>query len=167
MGAVAEKAQSLPSHSWEFGTSAEALLELYNPELSVFSTSPFPVASISPSQVRALAYAANKTVFGTGYSALSKGNGASGDPASLGVSAEMIGKTNATFATAAQETVQGLLNDVPRYWNGAISHRANVAELWYVVLYIRAAFNQSKPYTQGGFHVHGAPLPCILRCRQR
>ncbi len=32
----------LASHSWEFGTASEALLELYTPELSVFGT-PFPI----------------------------------------------------------------------------------------------------------------------------
>lgn len=127
---VAQQAQSLPSHSWEFGTSAEALLELYNPELSVFGASPFPVSPHARSQVLALDYAGNKTLFGTGYSALSRGNGASGDPASLGISAVMLGKTNETFADAANQTVVGLLNDVPRFWNGAISHRANVPELW-------------------------------------
>lgn len=129
---VAEQAQSLPTHSWEFGTSAEALLELYNPDLSVFGEGPFPVPTVPKSQVRALAYAANNTAFGTGYSALSQGNGAAGDPSSLGVSAVMLGKTESKFATAAQETVDGLLNDVPRYWNGAISQRADYPELWYV-----------------------------------
>lgn len=130
---VADQAQFLPTHSWEFGTSAEALLELYNPDLSVFGDAPFPVPTVPKSQVRALAYAANNTDFGTGYSALSQGNGAAGDPSSLGVSAVMLGKTESNFATAANETVDGLLNDVPRYWNGAISQRADYPELWCVL----------------------------------
>lgn len=37
------KAQELTNRSWEYGTVAEALLELYNPELSVFyEFHPFP-----------------------------------------------------------------------------------------------------------------------------
>ncbi|KAF9482737.1 hypothetical protein BDN70DRAFT_403644 [Pholiota conissans] len=137
---VVNLAQTLPTHSWEFGTSAEALLELHNPELSVFGETPFPVLSLPQSQVKALAYAAKHTDFGAGYAALSKGNGASGDPASLGVSAVMLGKTEPKFATAANETVDGLLNDVPRYWNGAISHRANYAELWADFMYMVPPF---------------------------
>ena len=130
--AVSNQAQILPSYSWEFGTAAEALLELYNPGLSVFGSSPFPVPVVNYSTIPALNYAAQKVDWGTGYSALANGDGATGDPASLGVSAVMIGKTNSTFAWAADQTATGLLEDVPRFANGAISHRADVAELWYV-----------------------------------
>ena len=38
MGKACEQAL----HSWEYGTAAEALLQLHNPELSVFSHEPFP-----------------------------------------------------------------------------------------------------------------------------
>ncbi|KAF8954902.1 hypothetical protein BDZ97DRAFT_1862403 [Flammula alnicola] len=137
---VAKVAETIPTHSWEFGTSAEAQLELYNPELSVFGATPFPVPSVPKSQVRALNYAANTVDFGTGYSALAKGDGSAGDPASLGVSAVMLGKTNATFADAAQQTVNGLLQDVPRFWNGAISHRADVPQLWADFMYMVPPF---------------------------
>ncbi len=34
------------SHSWEYGTAAEALLQLHNPELSIFSKDPFPGGKI-------------------------------------------------------------------------------------------------------------------------
>jgi hypothetical protein len=129
---VTNLAESLPSHSWEYGASAQSLLELYNPELSVYGPNPFPVPTSNISQIRALSYAASNIVLGTGYSALYSGNGAAGDPSSLGVSAVMLGKTNKTFAQAADETVQGLLQNVPRFSNGAISHRANVPELWCV-----------------------------------
>jgi hypothetical protein len=39
---VSERAVELSTHSWEFGTASEALLELYNPEFSVFGANPFP-----------------------------------------------------------------------------------------------------------------------------
>ncbi|KDR72670.1 hypothetical protein GALMADRAFT_142965 [Galerina marginata CBS 339.88] len=137
---VAQQAQALPSHSWEFGTAAEALLELYNPQLSVFGAKPFPVPTVDPNTIRALDYAASKVDWGTGYAALSAGNGAAGDPASLGVSAVMIGKTNSTFAWAADQTASGLTQDVPRFWNGAISHRADVPELWADFMYMAPPF---------------------------
>lgn len=57
--AVARQARLLSSHSWEYGTAAEALLELYNPELSVFGENPFPGNRIPVTDwqcVNALAY---------------------------------------------------------------------------------------------------------------
>jgi len=130
---VLSLAQSLPSHSWEFGAGAEALLELHNPELSVFGPKPFPVPASNNTQIRALSYAKSNIVLGTGYNALYSREGAAGDPASLGVSAVMLGKTESIYANAANQTVEGLLQDVPRFSNGAISHRVNVPELWCVI----------------------------------
>ena len=37
---------NLAKASWEYGTVAEALIELHNPELSVFAADPFPNARI-------------------------------------------------------------------------------------------------------------------------
>lgn len=130
---VVNETGGLPGSSWEFGTYTEALLELYNPQVSVFGDSPFPVPTLQESDVQALSYLAPQIQFGSGVFALVGNNtGAAGDPASMGVGAVLLGKTNASFANAANETVQGLLNDVPRFWNGAISHRIEVAELWCV-----------------------------------
>lgn len=59
VAAVAQQARMLASHSWEYGTAAEAFLELYNPELSVFSDDPFPGNKIPVTDwqcVNALAY---------------------------------------------------------------------------------------------------------------
>jgi rhamnogalacturonyl hydrolase YesR len=137
---VVQQAQALPAYSWEFGTAAEALLELYNPDLSVFGDSPFPVPTVNASSVLALNYAASKVVWGTGYAALASGDGAAGDPASLGVSAVMLGKTNSTFAWAANQTMTGLTQDIPRYWNGAISQRVDYPELWADFMYMVPPF---------------------------
>jgi hypothetical protein len=131
---VFKVARFLPSHSWEFGTASEALLELFNPELSVFGPNPFPVPTVQPSDVPSLAYAKSKIVIGTGANALSNGDGAVGDPASLGVSAILLGKTNKTYAAAAYDEVDYIMNKAPRYSNGAISQRTDVAELWYASL---------------------------------
>lgn len=54
---VKQQAVALATHSWEYGTAAEALLEFENPEISVFGSSPFPIPSIPPADVSALAYA--------------------------------------------------------------------------------------------------------------
>ena len=82
----------------------------------------------------ALNYGSSKIDLGTGYTALSAGNGAAGDPSSLGVSAVMLGKLDGEYTAAAQETVDALLTQIPRWSNGAISHRPDVAGLWYLSL---------------------------------
>lgn len=134
---VTELAIELPTHSWEFGATGEALLELYTPQLSIFGSAPFPVANITRKSNRALDYVAKNARLGSGrYDALDRGNGAAGDPGSMLVMAVMLGKTNQTFESAADRTVAGLMEDVPRFANGAISHRANTAELWADFVYM-------------------------------
>jgi hypothetical protein len=127
---VASLAKALPSHSWEYGAATEAILELHDPLLSVFGPTPFPVQVRGKDQVKALAYAASKITFGQGANVLADGSGAVGDPASLGVGAIMLGKTIPSYAVAANETMDYLLNSAPRYYNGAISQRASKPELW-------------------------------------
>ncbi|KAF7307759.1 hypothetical protein MKEN_01136000 [Mycena kentingensis (nom. inval.)] len=130
ISAVYEVAKALPSHSWEFGAATQALLEYESPLLSVYGPNPFPVRKHDPATVPALAYAQEKIVVGTGIDGLSPSAGAVGDPASLVVGAWMLGKTNETFATATKSEVDYVLNDAPRYANGAISQRGDVGELW-------------------------------------
>ncbi|KAF8872499.1 hypothetical protein BD779DRAFT_1679667 [Infundibulicybe gibba] len=137
---VASLAESTPSHSWEYGTAAQALLELYNPHISVFGAKPFPLPSLDKKDIKAMAYAAQKIVIGKGENALSPGDGAVGDPASLGTSAVLLGKTDKAYADAAAETVRYLLEQAPRYWNGAISQRANTPELWADFMYMAPTF---------------------------
>ncbi|KAI5456232.1 Six-hairpin glycosidase-like protein [Mariannaea sp. PMI_226] len=117
------------SQSWEWGTAAEALLELYNNELSVFGPNPFPGGKVPVADpgVFALAYAKqfinpNGQVF--------VGDSAVGDPASLGVSAILIGQSDKRYIDASKRQADYLLNQAPKWGNGAISHRSNVAEIW-------------------------------------
>jgi len=131
---VAQIAKTKSSHSWEYGATAQALTELFNPAHSVFGASPFPIPQLNIAKTPALAYLEDKVKFGKSFMALDDGNGAAGDPASMCVAAVMLGKTVKKFGDAAKETVTGLLRDVPRMGNGAISHRANVAEVWYVTM---------------------------------
>lgn len=132
IASVASLAVSLPSHSWEYGTASEALLELYDPQYSVFGQAPFPVPTLQKDYVKSLAYAASKLNIGNNSNGLSNGDGAVGDSASLGVSAILLGKTSASYTTASFKEVNDIMNLAPRAWNGAISQRADVAELWYV-----------------------------------
>ncbi|KAK0200675.1 hypothetical protein DFS33DRAFT_1265762 [Desarmillaria ectypa] len=140
IASVAALAESLPSHSWEFGTASEALLELYNPNISVYGQIPLPAESYLPSSVKALSYAKEKIALGVGANGLSNGDGAVGDPASLGVFAWLLGKTNETYADGAREEIEYMLELAPRWENGAISQRAAVAELWNDFLYMAPPF---------------------------
>lgn len=138
--AAAERAQELAGHSWEYGTASEALLELYNPRLSVFSPQAFPAGKVpdsNPRLVPALAFA--KRHIRLDNETLIDGDGASGDPASLGVSALMIGQTDKRYAEAAQRQFQHF-DKVPKWKNGAISHRDDYAELWADFIYMAPPF---------------------------
>jgi rhamnogalacturonyl hydrolase YesR len=66
--------------------------------------------------------------------------GAAGDPASLGISALLIGKTDQAYYDAAIRQADHLLNDVPRWENGAISHREAYPELWADFVYMVPPF---------------------------
>lgn len=121
---------NLASKSWEWGTAAEALLELYNPELSVFGADPFPggkVPNANSATTFALRYARQFISVNGGVLVP---DSAAGDPASLGVSAILIGQSDRTYLDAANRQAHYLLSLVPRWSNGAISHRPDVAELW-------------------------------------
>ncbi|KAG6855935.1 hypothetical protein H0H87_009311 [Tephrocybe sp. NHM501043] len=141
---VLATALNISSHSWEYGTASEALLELYDPDLSVFGDFPFQSALLVSSRTlpRGLAYAAEKIVIGTGQNALSDGDGAVGDPASLGVAAVLLGKLDGyeKYGAAAVETFKYVTQDAPRAWNGAISHRTDYIELWFVIYELDNSF---------------------------
>lgn len=73
---IMERACRLASHSWEHGTVAEALLELHNPELSVFGENPFPGGKLPLVEVEktpGLKYA--KRMIRTGQQTLIDGDG--------------------------------------------------------------------------------------------
>ncbi|KAK7941357.1 uncharacterized protein PG986_013744 [Apiospora aurea] len=134
---VIAQGQRLAIHSWEYGTFAEALLEWHHPQFSVFGPDPFPngkVPVLQVDDVQSLSYA--KPHIWTNQSTLVDGDGAAGDPASLGVSAILIGQTQPAYLAAAGRQVDHLLTAVPRWPNGAISHREAVAELWADFVYM-------------------------------
>ncbi|KAK5683350.1 hypothetical protein LTS10_004881 [Elasticomyces elasticus] len=134
INAARQQAEELATHSWEYGTAAEAIAELVNPEKAVFAANPFPNDKIPKQGLKmdqALLFVQrhirydNITLFDDdGYSV--------SDPASLGITAVMIGQRwqLGNYLDAAERQKDFLLNDAPRYINGAISHRSEVAELW-------------------------------------
>lgn len=144
---VRQQMINLAAHSWEWGTASEALLELDTPELSVFGLAPFPIPSHPSSP--ALDYARQHIYLNSSILVPGDGRflslpnctslslkiltilhvGAVGDPASLGVSAVLIGKTDQAYIDAA-EREKNYIFQAPRWPNGAISHRIEVAELW-------------------------------------
>lgn len=85
---------------------------------------------LDASSIPGLKYAKEKIVLGTGANGLADGDGAVGDPASLGVAAVLLGKTDSKFADATRSEVEYVMNQAPRWENGAISHRVDYAELW-------------------------------------
>ncbi|GAW16575.1 hypothetical protein ANO14919_060070 [Xylariales sp. No.14919] len=134
---VISQGHLLATHSWEFGAFSEALLEWYDPDLSVFGASPFPdgkVPVVQADQVESLSYA--QPHIWTNSTTLVDGDGAAGDPASLTVSAILIGQTQPPFLSAAHRQIDHLLNAVPRWNNGAISHREDYPELWADFIYM-------------------------------
>ncbi|CZT16334.1 uncharacterized protein RCC_02176 [Ramularia collo-cygni] len=159
---AADLAKSLSSHSWEYGTAAEALLELYNPELSVFSRNAFPNASLPVvpliADVPALEYV--KPHIRLGSTTLIDGDGASGDPASLGNFALLIGQSEEAYLDAAKNQLNHF-SDVPRWPNGAISQRDNTAELWADFMYMAPPF---MAYAGPAFNDGGSLQSAIEQC---
>ncbi|KAB8342746.1 hypothetical protein FH972_022344 [Carpinus fangiana] len=137
---VMDRATSLSSHSWEYGTAAEALLELSNSEFSVFSSSAFPDGKLpnpDPS-IASLSYA--KPNIRTDSQTLVDGDGASGDPAALGVSALLIGQSDGAYFDASERQKTHLLEQVPRMSNDAISQRDENLAAWADFMYMAPPF---------------------------
>ncbi|KAF7301618.1 hypothetical protein MIND_00727300 [Mycena indigotica] len=137
---VTSVAIDLAVHSWEVGTLSQALLELYDPQYSVFGSSPFPVPSVSPECVPSLSYAVERIVLGSGPNGFADAEGALADPASLGVSAVLLGKHDARYADAVLSEIDYITTAAPRFSNDAISHRVSVAELWADFIYMVPPF---------------------------
>ncbi|OCK84706.1 hypothetical protein K432DRAFT_432094 [Lepidopterella palustris CBS 459.81] len=138
---VLSQAITLATHSWEYGTVCEALLEWQNPEDSVFGANPFPggkIPTLDIGKVEALSYV--KPHILTDNVTLVEAAGAAGDPASLGIPALLIGQTYPEYTAAAQRQEDHLVNTVPRWPNGAISQREAYAELWADFIYMAPPF---------------------------
>jgi hypothetical protein len=130
VSSAAQVMVNLAGQSWEWGTTAEALLELYDPELSVFGSDPFPGGTVPSPAAGTFALEYAQSYIDIDGQVLVAQDSAVGDPASLGVSAILIGQSNSAYLDAANRQADYILNDAPRWSNGAISQRPDVAELW-------------------------------------
>lgn len=132
VNAARSQIERLSNHSWEYGTGVEAMLELLEPERTVFAEEPFPADKIQklplkkPQGIlwmhRHIRTKNAPTLYADNYSV--------SDSASMGVAALMLGQRDSKTFQAAMRQKDYLLNDAKRYGNGAISHRVEVAELW-------------------------------------
>ena len=132
INAARSQVERLSTHSWEYGTGVEAMLELLDPDMTVFGTEPFPADKVQklpmkrPQSIlwmqRHIRVRNEPTLYADDFSV--------SDPAALGVTAVMLGQKDSKTFQAATRQKDYLLNDAKRYSNGAISHRVEVAELW-------------------------------------
>ena len=128
---IEDQARKLASHSREHGTLAEAFLELYNPELSVFGPKPFPADKIPYApfhQVKSLEYV--KRYISLSDNTLYNNDNSAADPASLGISAILLGQSDVDYLKASQRQIDHLLKSAPRLENGAISHLEDSQDAW-------------------------------------
>ncbi|KAH9049232.1 Six-hairpin glycosidase-like protein [Lactarius deliciosus] len=147
---IRANAINISTHSWELGTLAEALTEFEWPRLGVFSPHSIPPpARLAHGQAADVLSIAETVVAenppGALPAPLINGEGAVGDPASIGVSVLLRSWTlqdpgNTTFADAAARQLEYLLNVAPRAPNGAISHRVSQAQLWADFVYMAPPF---------------------------
>ncbi|KAF9512053.1 hypothetical protein BS47DRAFT_1486534 [Hydnum rufescens UP504] len=127
---------SVPLSSWEMGTATQALLELDFSSLSTFSSAPafHQSASFSASSIdNVLGFVRTALQQRNGSTMIIK-DGSAGDPTSLGVACILGNLTgadtrisNVTFASAASDQLNYLLDVAPRSPDGAISHRVSEA----------------------------------------
>ncbi|KAK2761675.1 hypothetical protein FQN54_001503 [Arachnomyces sp. PD_36] len=136
---VSELASTLSEKNWEWGTQAQALLELHDPDVAVFSSAAFPQDKIPKRETSATDYARSK--ISTDGNTLTPAGVSAADPASLGVSAILLGQSSSSdYAEAATRQADELLNNVPRYDNDAISHRYDATMLWSDFIYMAPPF---------------------------
>ncbi|GAA5849294.1 hypothetical protein JCM9279_006440 [Rhodotorula babjevae] len=136
---IKQRLNESATDTWTSGTHMEALLELDYPELSVFSSASYPPSSSSspPYEVDSIvARWASRRPSWSNELAWENG-GAAADPAALGVgwlvaAAFEDEATQATYESYAKQEVNYLLDSVPRFSDGAISHRppGEAASAW-------------------------------------
>ncbi|KAH7337506.1 Six-hairpin glycosidase-like protein [Rhizoctonia solani] len=129
--------------SWELGTRIQTLLELDTPSFSVFSED-FPPPRESPDSLNdVIGIARNIVQSKTSGELPLMEDGSAADPASNGVGvliANWTGASGGNYGQAAADQLTFLLSFTPRAPNGAISHRADEAQLWSDFIYMVPPF---------------------------
>ncbi|KAI0693801.1 Six-hairpin glycosidase [Cytidiella melzeri] len=140
----------IATHSWELGTAAQALTELHTPSISVLQQTAFPPPSkLTPKVGNAtamlnIAYNIHATKNASTMT-LIDGDGAVGDPASLGVAILIANWTRSdladqSFAQDDRQQLVYLTSLAPRTSDGAISHRNDQVQLWADFVYMAPPF---------------------------
>ena len=135
-------------YSWEFGTQEETLIELNTPSFSVLNDTSLPPSHTAPDSLNDVIEIITKIIEErdqtlssgnfSGPQAIFPGEGSAADPASNGVAAliaNWTGKSTSDldFGQAAEDQMAYLWSSkVPKTADGAISHRVEQAQLWYV-----------------------------------
>jgi hypothetical protein len=122
--------------SWEIGTRAQVLIEYFAPEFSVMSTNcSFPLPTTAPNLDTPLKIAHSVIAQKPENILPLFEDSSAADPASAGtivLIANWTGLREWDYAGAAEAQLDYLLNHAPRHQNGAISHRSDSIQLWYV-----------------------------------
>ncbi|KAI0750887.1 Six-hairpin glycosidase [Daedaleopsis nitida] len=149
--------ETIATHSWEIGTSLETILELNFPELSVLTGNLPPPHTLKSGEADYVIQKATEIVddIKDPSGPLMDGDGAIGDPASVGTSVLLANwtRTDASetkFSVAASNQLSYLLNDAPRTTDGAISQRVEEPQLWADFVYMAPPFIAYYGALQGG-----------------
>jgi len=136
------------THSWEFGTRAQALIELNSHSYNVLNTSfKLPPSPSAPSSLFDILHIADQTITNrttevantsrfASPQPLFPGDTSAADPASMGVAVLIanwtgMGNGSVDYAGAARAEVQYLFSGaVPKTSDGAFSHRTDQLQLW-------------------------------------
>ena len=144
------------TNSWEIGTRAEALIEDDTPTYSVLNnTSLPPPLGQAPSSLDEVISIARSVVEARAASdvqgpqpLMDASGGAAGDPPSIGVAVLLANWTGAgaqdghDYSGAAADQLEYLLEKVPKTSDGAISHRMEQVQLWYVPLHLGLGWHE-------------------------
>ncbi|KAG1760255.1 Six-hairpin glycosidase-like protein [Suillus occidentalis] len=152
---ISERLAQGAVHSWEYGTRAEALLELNAPTYSVMSFNAVPPPHSIPSNITS----ALSEVFTIAHNivvarSLSNITGpqpliadtSAGDPASIGVAVLLANWTGQgaidglDYAGAARDQLDYLFQNVSKTNDGALSHRVDQLQLWSDSVYMVPPF---------------------------
>lgn len=135
------------SSSWEYGTRAEALLELNAPTYSVMSFNAVPPPHSIPSNITSalgeVFTIAHNIVVARSLSNITGpqpliADTSAGDPASIGVAVLLANWTGQgaidglDYAGAARDQLDYLFQNVSKTSDGALSHRVDQLQLWYI-----------------------------------
>ena len=129
LNATLDNAKRLATHSWEYGSVFQALLEVYDPQHSVYGKHAFPNGQLPNLSASAAALDYIGSRIDLSGQTLADGAGSNGDPASLGVGALLLGVNDDRYQQAADRQFRSLFK-APAFFNGAISQRNAVPELW-------------------------------------